>query len=161
MELLSLAVRHVCGNLLGIWSAGSFLVFPLFFFCFLLYQASPSLAGGNGLSLSVRDLLSWTGFITSSLAVGKSDSDISRSRLVVTSGCAPHSSTTETEHVGVLRPWEAYVHGASLVLLDGMGLGSGLSVTSIRKLRAECAAKLAEQVRKGVCSRLRRLTLRP
>ena len=122
---------------------------------FLLYQASPSLSGGNGLSLSVRDLLSWTGFITSSLAFDESDSNISPPSLIVTSGCG--NSTTETEKVGDLRPWEAYVHGASLVLLDGMGLGSGLSATSIGRLRAACAAKLAEQVRNGVCSRLSRL----
>lgn len=129
------------------WSARLLLPFSR---CILLvlYQASPSLAGGNGLSLSVRDLLSWTGFITSSLAVGDSDTDTSSSRLVDTSGCVSDSINGK-EKVKALGPWEAYVHGASLVLLDGMGLGSGLSVTSIRRLRAACAAKLAQQVRDG------------
>lgn len=121
-------------------------LFFFFFSCMVLCQASPSLAGGNGLSLSVRDLLSWTGFITSSLAVGQRNTDMSHPRLVGTSGCSSDNSTTSGDKGGVLRPWEAYVHGASLVLLDGMGLGSGLSVTSMRRLRAACAGRLAEQV---------------
>lgn len=148
LRLWSLAQRHACGNSLDARSARPLLLFSR---CirFVFYQASPSLAGGNGLSLSVRDLLSWTGFITSSLAVGDSDIDTSPSRLVNTSGCASDDSITGTEKVTALRPWEAYVHGASLVLLDGMGLGSGLSVTSIRRLRAACAVKLAEQVRES------------
>lgn len=80
-----------------------------------LFQASPSLGGGHGLSLSVRDLLSWAGFMTSSGLL--------------------------------LRPWESYVHGAALVLLDGMGLGAGLSPQSVARLRKECVRALREQVR--------------
>eukprot|EP00903_Cladosiphon_okamuranus_P014927 g13820.t2 len=76
--------------------------------------ASPSLGRGHGLSLSVRDLLSWAGFMTSS---------------------------------GLrLRPWEAYVHGAALVLLDGMGLGAGLSPQSVARLRKGCAKTLKDQI---------------
>lgn len=140
-----------------LWSTATF--FP--FFCarrlraLVLCQASPVFSVGSGLSLSVRDLISWTGFITSSLSVGESDTntgtDISHAdgdgdRLQDPSGCA--SSTVTSGHGGGrgLRPWEAYVHGAALVLLDGLGLGSGVSVTSVRRLRAACAVKLAEQV---------------
>lgn len=78
-------------------------------------QASPSLGGGHGLSLSVRDLLSWAGFMTSSGLL--------------------------------LRPWEAYVHGAALVLLDGIGLGAGLSPQSVARLRTACAKALKDHVR--------------
>lgn len=46
----------------------------------------------------------------------------------------------------VLLPWEAYVHGAALVLLDGIGLGAGLSPASVSRLREECGKMLAEQV---------------
>ncbi|CAM9144839.1 unnamed protein product, partial [Ectocarpus sp. 8 AP-2014] len=76
--------------------------------------ASSSLGGGNGLSLSVRDLLSWAGFITSSVTSSSLDSRSSEPGL---------------------RPWEAYVHGAALILLDGMGLGAGLSPSSVVRLR--------------------------
>lgn len=55
------------------------------------------------------------------------------------------SSTTGKE--SVLRPWEAYAHGAALVLLDGIGLGAGLSPLSVRRLRKACAKVLIKQVR--------------
>ncbi|CAN0109706.1 unnamed protein product [Ectocarpus sp. 6 AP-2014] len=87
--------------------------------------ASSSLGGGHGLSLSVRDLLSWAGFITSS----------------VTSS-SPDSRSSEQG----LRPWEAYVHGAALMLLDGMGLGAGLSPSSVVRLRQACVKFLREQI---------------
>lgn len=90
-------------------------------------QASPSLGGGHGLSLSVRDLLAWAGFMTSPELL--------------------------------LGPWEAYVHGAALVLLDGMGLGAGLSPESVARLRKACVKFLKDQVRRrmidgrlGYCS---------
>lgn len=46
----------------------------------------------------------------------------------------------------LLRPWEAYVHGAALVLLDGMGLGAGLSPQSVARLKKACAKVLKDQV---------------
>lgn len=119
-----------------------FLVFVLFVVrAFVICQASPSFAAGSGLSLSVRDLLSWTGFITSSLAVGTSVTNTDEGSKESASGTGGQSDDQ------VLKPWEAFVHGAALVLLDGLGLGSGVSVTSVRRLRAACAAKLAEQVK--------------
>ncbi|CAM9165037.1 unnamed protein product [Ectocarpus sp. 4 AP-2014] len=87
--------------------------------------ASSSFGGGHGLSLSVRDLLSWAGFITSSVA----------------------SSSPDSRSSGPgLRPWEAYVHGAALVLLDGMGLGAGLSPSSVIRLRQACVKVLKGQI---------------
>lgn len=76
--------------------------------------------------ISVRDILSWARFITSVLQAGQS---------------AP---VPDVERV---RPWEAFVHGVALVLLDGLGLGSGLSPASAARLRLECTAVLARQVR--------------
>lgn len=88
-------------------------------------QASPLLGGGHALSLSVRDLLSWTGFVTSAMS----------------------SMPSGSKDAGVaLGPWEAYVHGAALVLLDGMGLGAGVSPQSVERLKRACAKFLEEQV---------------
>ncbi|CAN0452631.1 unnamed protein product, partial [Ectocarpus sp. 12 AP-2014] len=87
--------------------------------------ASSSLGGGHGLSLSVRDLLSWASFITSSAT-----------------SPSPYSRSSKPG----LRPWEAYVHGAALVLLDGMGLGAGLSPSSIVRLRQACVKVLKGQI---------------
>lgn len=95
--------------------------------CVSRSQASPSLGGGHGLSLSVRDLLSWAGFITSSLTPPTRPASISS---------IAHG----------LEPWEAYVHGAALVLLDGLGLGAGMSPTAVTRLRMACAKVLSKQV---------------
>lgn len=53
----------------------------------------------------------------------------------------------ESAEGGNLRPWEAYVHGAALVLIDGMGLGAGLSPVVVATLRKECGDILTAQVR--------------
>ena len=45
-----------------------------------------------------------------------------------------------------ISPWEGYIHGACLVLLDGLGLGSGLSKSSVRKIKDRSFAFLLEQV---------------
>lgn len=44
-----------------------------------------------------------------------------------------------------LSPWNAYVHGASLTLLDGLGLGTGLSQTAVGHLRSAALKKLLSQ----------------
>lgn len=41
-----------------------------------------------------------------------------------------------------LNPYFAYIHGANMVLIDGLGIGSGLSNYSIKMLREECYSKL-------------------
>lgn len=41
------------------------------------------------------------------------------------------------------------MHGAALVLLDGMGLGAGLSPCSVVRLRQACVKVLKGQVRAG------------
>ncbi|CAM9377533.1 unnamed protein product, partial [Scytosiphon promiscuus] len=108
--------------------------------------ASSSLGGGHGLSLSVRDLLSWAGFITSSLSPSPTGADVAiapqapPSTTTTTPSSAPNSSCRR------LTPWEAYVHGAALVLLDGLGLGAGLSPASVVRLRRACAQVLEKQI---------------
>ncbi|CAB1097865.1 unnamed protein product [Ectocarpus sp. CCAP 1310/34] len=99
---------------------------PMLDFAWWFNSTASSLGGGHGLSLSVRDLLSWAGFIIS----------------VVRSSCPDRRSSEPG-----LRPWEAYVHGAALVLLDGMGLGAGLSPSSVVRLRQACVKVLKGQVR--------------
>ena len=41
-----------------------------------------------------------------------------------------------------MPPPEAFLHGASMVLLDGLGIGDGSSESAARRLRSECAAFL-------------------
>lgn len=126
-----------------------------FFFRLLFTQASPSLGGGHGPSLSVRDLLSWAGFITSALDRNATSS----SQILPGVGDGTVSPSTPSqfsaqEVVGtrrLLRPWEAYVHGAALVLVDGMGLGAGVSPASVSRLRKASCAVLAEQVGVYTC----------
>lgn len=105
-------------------------------FCLCFSQASPSLGGGHGLSLSVRDLLSWAGFITSSLFPPPTNAAIAGGR----------ASAFPSPIGRTLEPWEAYVHGSALVLLDGLGLGAGLSPSSVVRLRRACADVLKKQV---------------
>jgi midasin (ATPase involved in ribosome maturation) len=42
--------------------------------------------------------------------------------------------------------WSAYAHGASLMHLDGLGLGTGLSQSDAHNTRDECKAFLSEQI---------------
>ena len=92
-------------------------------------QAIPVVGGANGLFLSVRDVISWAGFVTASVAQD------------TRTPCRVHKGEPTT-----LRPWEAFAHGAALVLLDGLGLGSGLSAESVSRLKEECVRKLSDQV---------------
>lgn len=71
----------------------------------------------TGYALSLRDVLSWARFITESRA-------------------ANHS-------IGI---WEAYVHGASLMHLDGLGLGSGLALEDATALRSKADAFISKQI---------------
>jgi midasin len=48
--------------------------------------------------------------------------------------------------VGTLGPVAAYVHGAYLTLLDGLGLGSGLAAAAVAPLNASCQQLLVQQV---------------
>lgn len=48
--------------------------------------------------------------------------------------------------VPALLPEQAYVHGACLVVLDGLAVSTGQSETTVEALRMQCARKLQEQV---------------
>ncbi len=73
-------------------------------------------------------------------------------------GAAAHSSLTVRDviawavfcvgavHSGKLPLWEAYVHGAYLTLLDGLGLGLGLPEAVSLQLRAACETFLRSQL---------------
>jgi len=45
-----------------------------------------------------------------------------------------------------ISQWHAYVHGAGLIILDGIGLGSGISLDTCLKLRTRAYSFLLEQV---------------
>ncbi|GBG32276.1 Midasin [Hondaea fermentalgiana] len=68
------------------------------------------------IQLTLRDLISWAAFMV---------------------------HVTQTANI---EPWTAFLHGAGLVLLDGLGLGSGVSEESCRSLRAKSCAFLLELV---------------
>lgn len=46
-----------------------------------------------------------------------------------------------------LGPQYAFLHGAFLVLLDGLSLGSGISKRNVEELREQCLLKLLEQLK--------------
>jgi midasin len=69
-----------------------------------------------GLSLSLRDVLAWTQFIVKARELNR-DLDL----------------------------WDAYCHGAALMHLDGLGLGTGLAVEDTLVLRARAQTSLLEQ----------------
>lgn len=69
--------------------------------------------------LTVRDLIAWAQFI---------------------------AATVQRTDGGGMPPWAAYVHGAFLVLLDGLGLGLGVGEAAAAQLRAASLAFLAGQV---------------
>lgn len=56
------------------------------------------------------------------------------------------NSGSDCKEDRALQPWEAYVHGAALVLLDGLGLGSSLPQASVMKLRQASVDMLSRQV---------------
>ncbi len=60
---------------------------------------------GDASIISIRDLLSWSSFIA------------------------------DTASRSILSPWEAYAHGASMVFLDGLGLGTGISAEAAAQKR--------------------------
>lgn len=74
-----------------------------------------------GISLSLRDVLSWARFLVS----------VRRSN----------------KHLGL---WDAYAHGAALMHLDGLGLGSGLAVEDVAAVRRTAEAFLSTQIPEGV-----------
>ena len=68
----------------------------------------------GGLALSLRDVVTWARFIRAASALGG----------------------------GGLPLWEAFAHGAALVALDGLGLGTGLTPEALEDLRRQAFAKL-------------------
>ncbi|KAL3924831.1 MAG: hypothetical protein SGILL_000803 [Bacillariaceae sp.] len=67
----------------------------------------------SGYDLSMRDVLSWSHFLVASQA-----------------------------SISVVGMWDAFYHGACLMHLDGLGLGSGLSQEASRSLKMEARSRL-------------------
>jgi midasin len=74
----------------------------------------------SGYSLTLRDILSWARFIVESRQANKE-----------------------------LGLWEAYCHGACLMHLDGLGLGTGLALEDSSSVRTKAEAVLLDQVPEG------------
>ncbi|CAM9190807.1 unnamed protein product [Chrysoparadoxa australica] len=53
--------------------------------------------------------------------------------------------------VGILNPWQAFLHGAAVVILDGLGLGTGLSQADLAEVKAAGLARLAAKIPAGQC----------
>ena len=77
--------------------------------------------GSRTFQLTLRDVHSWLGFMGSVLMRADQGAELERGR-------GPQ-----------LSPWEAFAHGACLVLLDGLGLGMGLVQEAIDHVRAAAA----------------------
>lgn len=75
----------------------------------------------SGHSLTLRDVLSWAQFTVEARAVN--------------------------HYLGI---WEAYCHGACLMHLDGLGLGSGLTVEEASNVRGKAEAFLMEKMPQGI-----------
>ena len=73
-------------------------------------------------ALTLRDIEAWLRFVASVLGEGV--------RERADAGVAP------------LQLWEAFAHGAALVLLDGLGLGTSLSLAAARAARAGAVEQL-------------------
>ncbi|KAG1714135.1 Midasin [Nymphon striatum] len=74
---------------------------------------------------SIRDILSWTTFINT---------------------VCSSKDTTIKEDIVPLNPVAAYIHGAYLVFIDGIGSDSGIITDDISKLKAECLEFLSDQL---------------
>lgn len=91
-------------------------------------------------TVSVRDLLSWVNFINTC--------------------CTPGNCLATT--FGQLEPTEAYIHGACLVFLDGLGVGPhSHSETLGRGARQQCLEYLQKQIAKLTGQRIDLSTLTP
>ena len=71
----------------------------------------------SGLVLSLRDVIAWANFITQTAASGEG-----------------------------LELWESYCHGAALMHLDGLGLGTGFSTADAQRTRERAFSFLLAQV---------------
>lgn len=74
----------------------------------------PSAGGSRVFQLTLRDLHSWLAFMGATLS-----------------------------QPSTITPWEAYAHGACLVLLDGLGLGMGLSHETCERIRKGAAKEIS------------------
>jgi midasin (ATPase involved in ribosome maturation) len=72
--------------------------------------------GSRVFQLTLRDLHSWLAFMGATLLLPTS----------------------------TVSPWEAYAHGACLVLLDGLGLGMGLSQEACERIRNGAAKEISQ-----------------
>lgn len=70
--------------------------------------AGSSTGSGRGVTMSLRDVLSWVEFMNAA-AVGSD----------------------------ALSAWQAFLHGAAMVLLDGVGLGTGMSLAASQRLQQD------------------------
>ncbi|CAM9114855.1 unnamed protein product [Choristocarpus tenellus] len=102
-------------------------------------EVSTLYAGGHGLTLSIRDLLGWAHFISN--VCGQSGN--------MARGVAENPQSVAESSQG-LGAWAAYVHGASLIVLDGLGLGAGLSPGDVSKFKEVACKVLLEQVPEGL-----------
>ena len=77
---------------------------------------------------------------------GGATGSAARGSLTVRDAIAWASFCQTVVHAGQLSAWAAYVHGAYLTLLDGLGLGLGLPEATARQLRASCEQFLRTQL---------------
>jgi midasin len=96
---------------------------------------------GHRKSLSLRDILAWVAFMNASLTASASISD-------------------DTGDVKISAD-ETYLHGARLVVLDGLGIGTGDSESTTEALRIKCETFLFKQIPSDQVARVRDALVNP
>lgn len=98
--------------------------------------------------LTLRDLHAWLSFMGTMIAKEKANEggDGGPNNSASTGIVASSSPATS--------PWEAYAHGACLVLLDGLGLGMGLAADACETVRRAAASVVASQAPAEVKQRI-------
>lgn len=116
---------------------------------------SSSSSPGGPTAISLRDLLTWAGFVRTMAATAAGDGEQGGGGACRSMSCPfeikshkiPKKTTpiTPTTPAGTMPPPEAFIHGAELVFLDGLGLGLGASPTTnagVAAARARARARL-------------------
>ena len=114
-------------------------------------SSSLTAAAANGhdarqrvLAVTLRDLHAWLEFMAAVAPPSSAITDVGGEADVTSPSAVPSAEL-----------WEAYAHGACLVLLDGLGLGTGLPPHSCAAIRAGAAVFLTRQAPPALQSRVR------
>jgi MoxR-like ATPase len=103
----------------------------------------------RALVISLRDVHAWMAFMDAVLRTQQQRGHAQGQLADATtpSDAAPACAATDASSAALpsLSPWQAYAHGAAMVILDGLGLGTGLHPGALAGIRRACVAQLLAQ----------------